>query len=230
MLNLGLGMFVDIVARSSDVVANAFFCEAELRHDGAEAAGIGILLEVAEGADPGGDLGEGEEFRAGIIEAGELQRGTSSSSLVGIMKASTWASTSMYVTLPDITKKGNNFHMIRINLLQILACFGKTCYICGVKWQLSMSKKDTEIKSNKVSEPIGAVAVDYSDTMLLEDDLMDVPLGRYGFYTSDPVEFEQRVAEIEEALDEVDAGIDDPQKWIQVDDFMAAMRKEHPWL
>ena len=28
----------------------------------------------------------------------------------------------------------------------------------------------------------------------------------------------------------VDAGIDDPQKWIQVDDFMAAMRKEHPWL
>jgi hypothetical protein len=92
-----------------------------------------------------------------------------------------------------------------------------------------MSKKDTE-KSNRVSEPIGAVAVDYSDTMLLEDDLMDVPLGRYGFYTSDPVEFEQRVAEIEEALDEVDAGIDDPQKWIQVDDFMAAMRKEHPWL
>ena len=39
LLNLGLGMFVDIVARSSDV-ANAFFCEAELRHDGAEAAGI----------------------------------------------------------------------------------------------------------------------------------------------------------------------------------------------
>ena len=69
LLNLELGMFVDIVARSSDV-ANAFFCEAELRHDGAEAAGIGILLEVAEGADPGGDLGEGEEFRAGIIEAG----------------------------------------------------------------------------------------------------------------------------------------------------------------
>ena len=42
--------------------------------------------------------------------------------------------------------------------------------------------------------------------------------------------FEQRVAMIEADLDEVDAGIDDPQKWIQVDDFMAAMRKEHPWL
>ena len=46
----------------------------------------------------------------------------------------------------------------------------------------------------------------------------------------DSIEFEQRVAEFEEALDEVDAGIDDPQEWIQVDDFMAAMRKEHPWL
>ena len=93
-----------------------------------------------------------------------------------------------------------------------------------------MSRKDHETKSHKVSESIGAVAVDYPDTMLLEDDLTDVPLGKYGFYTSDPIEFEQRVAEFEEELDEVDAGIDDPQKWIQVDDFMAAMRKEHPWL
>ena len=42
--------------------------------------------------------------------------------------------------------------------------------------------------------------------------------------------FEQRVDSIEAALDEVDAGVDDPQKWIQIDDFMAAMRKEHPWL
>ena len=93
-----------------------------------------------------------------------------------------------------------------------------------------MSKKDKETKSSVVNEPIGAVAVDYPDTMLMEDDLTDVPLGRYGFYTSDPIVFEQRVAEIEEALDKVDAGIDDPQEWIQVDDFMAAMRKEHPWL
>jgi hypothetical protein len=35
---------------------------------------------------------------------------------------------------------------------------------------------------------------------------------------------------IEEALDKVDAGIDDPEEWIPVDDFMASMRKEHPWL
>ena len=93
-----------------------------------------------------------------------------------------------------------------------------------------MSKKKNNTKGPHVSEPIGAVAIDYPNTMLLEDDLTDIPYGKYGFYTSDPIEFEQRVAEFEKALDEVDAGIDDPQEWIQVDDFMAAMRKEHPWL
>ena len=76
---------------------------------------------------------------------------------------------------------------------------------------MSEEIKDIEQHSDMASEPTGA-------------------LGKCGFYTDDPVEFEQRVAMIEADLDEVDAGIDDPQKWIQVDDFMAAMRKEHPWL
>ena len=57
-----------------------------------------------------------------------------------------------------------------------------------------------------------------------------IPLGMFGFYTDDPEVFEQRVAEIEADMDEVNAGIEDPEKWIQVDDFWAAMRKEHPWL
>ena len=57
-----------------------------------------------------------------------------------------------------------------------------------------------------------------------------IPLGMFGFYTDDPDVFEKRVAEIEADMDEVDAGIEDPEKWIQVDDFWAAMRKEHPWL
>ena len=57
-----------------------------------------------------------------------------------------------------------------------------------------------------------------------------IPLGAFGFYTDDPEVFEQRVAEMEADLDEVDAGIEDPEKWIQVDDFWVAMRKEHPWL
>ena len=67
---------------------------------------------------------------------------------------------------------------------------------------MSEEIKDIEQHSDMASEPTGAAAmIDYSETALMEAD-----------------------------LDEVDAGIDDPQKWIQVDDFMAAMRKEHPWL
>jgi len=57
-----------------------------------------------------------------------------------------------------------------------------------------------------------------------------IPLGTFGFYTDDSEVFEQRVAEIEADMDEVDAGIEDPEKWIQVDDFWAAMRKEHSWI
>lgn len=63
-----------------------------------------------------------------------------------------------------------------------------------------------------------------------EENTNRTPLGVFGFYTDDPEVFEQRVAEIEADMDEVDAGIEDPEKWIQVDDFWAAMREEHPWL
>ena len=35
---------------------------------------------------------------------------------------------------------------------------------------------------------------------------------------------------IEDALDKGDAGVVDPLEWIQVDDFVVMMRKEHPWL
>ena len=95
---------------------------------------------------------------------------------------------------------------------------------------MSEKIKDIEIKGDKVSEPVGAAALDYHGMVMTDDDLADVQFGKYGFYTSDPDVFEQRVTIIEEALDKVDAGQDDPNEWIQVDDFMAAMRKEHPWL
>lgn len=95
---------------------------------------------------------------------------------------------------------------------------------------MSEEIKDIEIKGDKVSEPVGAAALDYHGMVMTDDDLADVQFGKYGFYTSDPDVFEQRVTIIEEALDKVDAGQDDPNEWIQVDDFMAAMRKEHPWL
>ena len=61
-------------------------------------------------------------------------------------------------------------------------------------------------------------------------DVDDIPLGMFGFYTDDPEVFEQRVAEMEADIDEVEAGIEDPEKWIRIDDFWTAMRKEHPWL
>ena len=48
-LYLRLRMFTNIIPSSSAVVAARLF-GAELRHDGAEAAGIGILLQVAKGA------------------------------------------------------------------------------------------------------------------------------------------------------------------------------------
>lgn len=55
-----------------------------------------------------------------------------------------------------------------------------------------------------------------------------IPLGMFGFYTDDPEVFEQRVAEIEADMDEVDTGIEYPEKRIQVDDFWAAMSRKFP--
>ena len=96
---------------------------------------------------------------------------------------------------------------------------------------MSEEIKDNEQHCDMVSEPVEASAmIGYSETVMRDVDFHNPPIGKCGFYTDDPVEFEQRVAMIEADLDEVDSGLDDPQKWIQIDDFMAAMRKEHPWL
>ena len=80
-----------------------------------------------------------------------------------------------------------------------------------------------------------AVAVDSrpqasSDIVCSDGEAEHVPLGMFGFYTDDPEVLEQRIAEIEADMDEIDAGIEDPEKWIEASDFWAAMRKEHPWL
>ena len=68
-LNLRLRKFTYIIASPAAVPATRLF-EAELGHDGSEASAIGILLEVADGADLGGDLCQGEEFRSCLLEAG----------------------------------------------------------------------------------------------------------------------------------------------------------------
>ena len=86
------------------------------------------------------------------------------------------------------------------------------------------------------SEPAVAYATrekNSSDIEYMDEETKNIdrtPLGMFGFYTDDPEVFQQRVAEMEADMDEIDAGIEDPKKWIQVDDFWAAMRKEHPWL
>ena len=57
-----------------------------------------------------------------------------------------------------------------------------------------------------------------------------MPSGIFGFYTDDPEVFEQRVSEIETDIDEVEAGMENPEKWVEVDNFWTAMKKAHPWL
>ncbi len=85
------------------------------------------------------------------------------------------------------------------------------------------------------AEPATACAVHPRATntvyMREKDEIADrTPMGMFGFYTDAPDVLEQRIAEMEADMDEVDAGIEDPEKWIEVNDFWAAMRKEHPWL
>ena len=69
-----------------------------------------------------------------------------------------------------------------------------------------------------------------NDEENIDISLSDVLLGKYGFYTSNSEEFERRVNEIEESLNKAEYVFDDPQEWVEIDDFMAAMRKEHSWL
>ena len=57
-----------------------------------------------------------------------------------------------------------------------------------------------------------------------------IPLGMFGFYTDDPEVFEQRVAEIEGDMDELDAGIEDPEKWIPSEQMWAELYQKYPWL
>jgi hypothetical protein len=65
----------------------------------------------------------------------------------------------------------------------------------------------------------------------MSEDIKDKEiLGKYGFYTNNPEEFEKRMDEIEDSLNKAEYVFDDPQEWVEIDDFMAAMRKEHSWL
>lgn len=63
------------------------------------------------------------------------------------------------------------------------------------------------------------------------DGLIDsIPVGKLGFYTEDPDVFEARIAEIEADMDEVEAGYEDPEKWVSSGQMDEELRKEFPWL
>ena len=88
-----------------------------------------------------------------------------------------------------------------------------------------------------VSEPVvgyTATGSGYANTIVddeeSEDILNNAPLGTLGFYTDDPKEFEARMAEIEADLDEVEAGYEDPEKWVTAEQMNANLRKRFPWL
>ena len=64
-----------------------------------------------------------------------------------------------------------------------------------------------------------------------EDEFLDrIPVGKLGFYTDDPDVFEARMAEIEADLDEVEAGFEDPDKWITSEQMHKDFLKMFPWL
>jgi len=105
-----------------------------------------------------------------------------------------------------------------------------------------MAKKDyvqsAEDQSiEKVSESgveYAAIGGGYTDTMMDGDSsdaiLGNAPIGALGFYTDDPEVFEARVAEIEADLDEVDAGYEDPEKWVSSEQMHEDLCRQFPWL
>lgn len=58
--------------------------------------------------------------------------------------------------------------------------------------------------------------------------VQSIPIGRLGFYTEDPDEFEARIAEIEADLERAEQG--DESEWITAEEFDLELKKEFPWL
>jgi len=105
-------------------------------------------------------------------------------------------------------------------------------FLASVQLQAASRAVTIETKVHQACEPIGGAAIADCGESLCSDEreLADVPLGKYGLYTNNPEEFEKRMDEIEDSLNKAEYVFDDPQEWIEIDDFMAAMRKEHLWL
>jgi hypothetical protein len=84
------------------------------------------------------------------------------------------------------------------------------------------------------SEPsvsYAATGSGFANTVIDDDEEHpQMPVGKLGFYTDDPMVFETRVSEIESDLAEVESGVDDPQKWATSEQFDQALYQQFPWL
>lgn len=63
-----------------------------------------------------------------------------------------------------------------------------------------------------------------------EADVPQPPVGKHGFYTEDLDVLEARIADIEDDLDEIEAGHEDPEKWVTSEQFDQALYQQYPWL
>jgi len=102
-----------------------------------------------------------------------------------------------------------------------------------------MKEKKCSIPEEKAgvemcSEPSVAYAVTGSTYVnpVTEDgeEHPQMPIGKLGFYTDDPMVFKTRVTEIEADLAEVESGVDDPAKWATSEQFDQELYQQFPWL
>ena len=56
-------------------------------------------------------------------------------------------------------------------------------------------------------------------------DYDSIPVGKLGFYTDDLDVFEARIAEIEADMEEVEAGYEDPEKWVSSEQMDEELRR-----
>lgn len=101
-----------------------------------------------------------------------------------------------------------------------------------MKEEDKISRLERDTACLRVSEPSAASMADAAtyDGMSCDDDIAsDEELDNLDwskFPSFGPFSEEEAIARIEEA----EKDLDDPSKWIRIDDIRAELRKRHPWL
>ena len=98
----------------------------------------------------------------------------------------------------------------------------------------NLNEEENTAKASEPTTSYAATGSGFTNTLMedeVADDFLDrIPLGKLGFYTDDPDVFEARIAEIEADMDEVEAGYEDPEKWVSSEQMDEELRKQFPWL